>query len=210
MWNVHNAEESRNTRNTDDSLGSGTKLLLPSLSLGFPHEERETQFFYADCSSIVSSQLTDPTNARAHPAIHKLHRPRPGPKNNSLRLSPNLNSLLLFKITKNPSPSLPGMTSFTSPVLFSIWCFYSDIWDCHILPARAWTPALMSAPTHALNRKVLSLTKPKDKIYKTKNDNIKKILPQLYKRRKLWKRSLLVALDANFTYTYISSSSSCW
>ena len=48
----------RKTQNTDDSLGSGTKLLLPSLSLGFRHEERETQFFYADCSSIVSSQRT--------------------------------------------------------------------------------------------------------------------------------------------------------
>ena len=44
----------------------------------------------------------------------------------------------------------------------------------------AWTPALMSAPTHALSRKVINLTKPKDKIYKTKNDNIKKILLQLY------------------------------
>ena len=38
----------------------------------------------------------------------------------------------------------------------------------------------MSAPTHALSRKVLSLTKPKDKIYKTKNDDLKKILLQLY------------------------------
>ena len=38
----------------------------------------------------------------------------------------------------------------------------------------------MFAPTHALSRKVLCLTKPKDKIYKTKNDNIKKILLQLY------------------------------
>ena len=65
------------------------------------------------------------------------------------------------------------MPSFTSPVLFTIWGFYCDICDCHILPARAWTPALMSASTHALSRKVLSLTKQKDKIYKTKNDNIK-------------------------------------
>ena len=32
----------------------------------------------------------------------------------------------------------------------------------------------MSAPMHALSRKVLSLTKPKDKIYKMKNDNTKK------------------------------------
>ena len=83
MWNVHMFIRIgiRKTRNTDESLGSGTKLLLPSLSLGFQHEERETQFFYADCSSIVSSQLTDRTNAHAHPAAHKLDRPRPGPKN---------------------------------------------------------------------------------------------------------------------------------
>ena len=101
-------------------------------------------------------------------------------KINSLRLSPNLNSPLLFKIAKNPSPSLTGMISFKSPGLFPIWGFYCDICDCHILPASAWTPALISAPTHALSRKVLSLTKPKDKIYKTKNDNIKKILLQLY------------------------------
>ncbi len=74
--------EIRKTRNTDDFLGSGTKLLLPSLSLGFSiRGERETQSFYADCSSIVSSQLTDETNARAHPAVHKLDWPRTGPKN---------------------------------------------------------------------------------------------------------------------------------
>ena len=34
----------RNTRNTDDSLGSGTQLLLPSWLLRIWHEERETQF----------------------------------------------------------------------------------------------------------------------------------------------------------------------
>ena len=109
----------RKTRNTDDSLGTGTKLLLPSLSFGFRHEERETHFFYADCSSIVSSQLPDSTNERAHPAVHNWTGLTQVRKINSLRLSPNINSLLLFKITKNPSPSLPGMTSFTSPVPFS-------------------------------------------------------------------------------------------
>ena len=76
-------------------------------------------------------------------------------KINLLRLSPNLNSLFLFKITKNPSPSLPGMMSVTSPVTFPIWGFYCDICHCHILPAHAWTPALMSAPTQALSRKVI-------------------------------------------------------
>ena len=127
----------KKTRNTDDSIVSGTKLLLPSLSLGFRHEERERQFFYVDCSSIVSSQLTDPTNVHAHHAVHKLDSPRPDSNPNSSRLSPNLNSLLFAKITKNPSPSLSGMTSFTSPIPFSNWGFYCDICDCHILPARA-------------------------------------------------------------------------
>ena len=181
MWNIH--RESRNTRNTNDSLGSGTKLLLPSSSLGFSTRgERDTQFFYADGSSIVSSQLTDPTNARAHPLDHNwtgLTQLQKSTRFVEVQISTHC---FFFKITKNPCPSLPGMTSFTSPVLFTIRSFYYDICDCHILPACAWTPALMSAPTHALSRKVLSLTKLKDKIYKTKN-NIKKILPQLYNTR---------------------------
>ena len=127
----------RKARNTDDSLGTVTKLLLPSLSLGFRREERDPQFFYADCSSIVSFQFTDSTNTRAHLAVHKLTGLALVWKINSHRLSPNLTSLLLFKITKNPSQSLPGMMSFTTPVLFLIWDFYCDICDCHILPLRA-------------------------------------------------------------------------
>ena len=106
-----------------------------TLSLGFQHEDRETQFFYADCSFIVSSQLTDTINsfARTPQSTNgtSLAQVR---KINSLRLSPNLNSLLLFKIPWNPSPSLPRMTSFKSPVPFPIRGFYCDICDCHILP----------------------------------------------------------------------------
>ena len=45
-----------------------------------------------------------------------------------------------FQIPKSSAP--PGMTSFTTPVSFSIWDFYSDISDCYSLPALAWTPAL--------------------------------------------------------------------
>ena len=78
--------------------------------------ERDIQFFYADCSSSVSFQLTDTTNARAHSAVHNWTGLTQVQK--SLHLSPNPNSLLLFKITKIPNPSLPGMTSFTSPVYF--------------------------------------------------------------------------------------------
>ena len=55
-------------------------------------------------------------------------------------------------------------------VLFSIWDFYFDISEWHILPARAWTPVLMLHLTNPCDKwKVLSLTKPKGKIYKTKS-----------------------------------------
>ena len=122
------------TRSPDDSLGSGTKLLLPSLSLGFRHKERERDNFSmltVRPSSVLNS-LTQPTCTPQSTNWPGLAQVR---KINSLCQSPNLNSLLLFKITKNPSPSLPGMTSFPFP----IWGFYCDICDCHILPARVNT-----------------------------------------------------------------------
>ena len=103
------------SQNTDDSLGSGTKLLLPSWLLGFRHEEREKIFYYADCSSSLSSQLTDPTNA-----LTSRSKQLDSPRSKSQLASSSLKSQLraFFKIPKNPSPSLTGMTSFTSPVSF--------------------------------------------------------------------------------------------
>ena len=48
--------------------------------------------------------------------------------------------------------------------------FFFDISEWHILPARAWTPALMLHLTNpCTKRKVLSLAKLKGKIYKTKS-----------------------------------------
>ena len=109
----------RKTRNTDDFLGSGTKLLLPSLSLGFRHEERERHNFSmltVRPSSTLNS-LTKPMRVRTPQSTNCTGLVQVL-KINSLRLASNPNSLLLFKITKNPSPSLPGMTSFTSPDYF--------------------------------------------------------------------------------------------
>ena len=109
----------------------------------FRHEEKETHFFTmltVRTSSALNS-LNQPT--RGHPVDpnwsglaqikHRLH-----------------SSIVEFQLTvfvffSNPtilSPSLWGMTSFTSAVSFSIWGFYHDICDCHILPASTWTPAL--------------------------------------------------------------------
>ena len=70
----------------------------------------------------------------------------------------------------NLSPRFRCVTSLTSPVTFSIWDFYFDISEWHILPACTWTHALMLHLTNpCAKRKVLSLTKPKGKIYKTKS-----------------------------------------
>ena len=55
-------------------------------------------------------------------------------------------------------------------VTFSIWDFYFDISEWYILPACAWTPALILHLTNpCTKRKVLSLTKLKGKKYKTKS-----------------------------------------
>ena len=54
-------------------------------------------------------------------------------------------------------------------VLIPIWGFYFNISEWHIPSERTWTPALMFHLTHVLSRKVLSLTNPKGKIYKTKS-----------------------------------------
>ena len=66
----------------------------------------------------------------------------------------------------------PRFRSWCHPhplVIFSIWGFYFDISEWHIRSVSAWTPALMLHLTNpCAKQKVLSLTKPKGKIYKTK------------------------------------------
>ena len=134
-WNVH-MHRNPETPETLTTLGSsGTKLLLPSWLLGFStRRERDT----------ISTMLTVPSDptTRVHPVVHNKTGLAQVQKSAS-----NLNSLPFFqKSRKILSPSLPCMTSFTSPVLFPLWGFYYDICDCYILPARAWTPALNVCP----------------------------------------------------------------
>ena len=142
------------------------KLLFTFLSLKvFRHEERETQSFYADCFYLISSQ----PNQRVAPIAHKFIWPRRAPKVN-LSFGGRNSTNCFFLKSQNPQPTLPGIMSFTSLVPFTIWEFYFDICEWCILPARAWTPALMLHLTNpCAKRKVLSLTKSKGKIYKTKS-----------------------------------------
>ena len=64
-----------------------------------------------------------------------------------------------------------GMWRHPHPLVsIHIWDFYFDISEWHILSACTWTSALMLYLTNpCTKRKVLILTKPKGKIYKTKS-----------------------------------------
>ena len=107
------AEDSRNTRNTDNSFGSGTKLLLPSWLLGVQHGERHT----------IVTMLTVPSDPTTRGAPT-----RP----NWSRLGWNLNSLLFSKYPRIPahcfrawrhshpqSYFLPGIFIMTSLIVTS-------------------------------------------------------------------------------------------
>ena len=97
-------------------------------------------------------------------------RPRRAPKVNRLLRTLKLNSLTFSKSQKSSAHASGAWRHSHRLVTFPIWDFYFDISEWHILPARAWTPALMLHLTNSCGkRKVLNLTKPKGKIYKTKS-----------------------------------------
>ena len=124
---------------------------------------RETQSFYADCFYIVSSQ----PNQRVAPVEHKFIWPSSALKVNLLLPRRELNSLLFRKSQPHASCAWRHPNPL---VTLSIWDFYFDISEWHILSARAWTPVLMLHLTNpCAKQKVLNLTKPKGKIYKTKS-----------------------------------------
>ena len=127
---VHMRRNPKNTRNTDDSLGSGTKLLLPSWLLGFRQEGRETHNSYdADCSSGVSSQLSSPTNARA-PCSKQLDSPRSKSQLTAFFSKYPRIPAHRFRAWRHSHPH----SYFLSGVF--IFC------DCRIFLARAWISAL--------------------------------------------------------------------
>ena len=163
MWNRHRESELHDIH----EIGSGTKVNYLWVKGYSTHDEREThtQYFYANCFYIVSSQ----PNQRSAPVAHKFVWPRPALNLNFFVRRQELNSLLFLK-SQNPQPTLPAMMSFTSLVAFPIWEFYFYICEWRILPARAWTHALILHLTNpCAKRKVLGLTKPKGKIYKIKS-----------------------------------------
>ena len=132
----------------------------------FWHEERETQSFYADCFYNVSSL----PNQCAGPIVHKFVWPRLGLNLNLPVRMQELNSLLFLKSQKS-SAHASGAWCHPHPlVLFPTGVLFWHLWMTHPPHTYMNTCAhVCTQLTHALSRKVLSLTKPKGKIYKMKS-----------------------------------------
>ena len=117
--------------------------------------ERETQSFYADCFYIVSSQ----PNQRAASVAHKVVWPRPA-------LSRSVAGTQLtdfFQISKS-STHASGAWRHSHPLVsIPTWDFYFDT------SSQRVNTCVNVAPNPCTKRKVLMLTKPKGKIYKTKS-----------------------------------------
>ena len=162
VWNRHRESEIHDIH----EIGLDTKLYYLWVKSYSTWGERDTQSFYADCFYIVSSQ----PNQRAAPVMHKVVWPRPALNLDPLVRRQELNSLTFSQIIKS-SAHASGAWRHSHPlVTIPIWDFYFDISEWHILSARVWIPALMLHLTNQwAKRKVLSLTKPKGKIYKTKS-----------------------------------------
>ena len=145
-------------------IGSGTKLLFTFLSLNvFRQEERERATIFL-CWLLLRLQLsTQPTRGArsvqsrlASPSSEsQLSSPEGGNTTHSFfsNLSPRFRCVT--------SPQYPDSNSYLG---FLFWHF----WMTHPLLARVKTRVNVT-PNSCAKRKVLTLTKPKGKIYKTKS-----------------------------------------
>ena len=145
-------------RNTDDSLCSGTKRLLTFfLLLVFSTRgERDTIF----------TMLTVPSDPTTRGASRRPQTRLASPRSESQLASSSIRSQLtaFLKITKIPSPSLPGMTSTTPQVHFLSGVFIMTSVIVTSSTREREHLHSMCAPARALSRTVLSLTKPNYRI----------------------------------------------
>ena len=167
-------EESENTRNTLTTLfwfRYETFIYLFEFKV-FRHDERETQFL-----TMLSVRTSSALNSLTQPTIRHPADPNwSGLTQIKNRLPSSCVEYRLTAFFQIPK-SLPGRMSFTSPVLFPLGFLLWHLWLSHPPSARVNTCTQCVDLTNLCTKqKVLSLTKPKGKIYKTKNDNIKKSL----------------------------------
>ena len=122
-------------------VSSDTKLSLPSWLLVFRHEERERHNFLLcwlfHLSPPRAAHLVDLTSLASPRLKNQLASPRS---------ESQLTAFFFFRNHPKSSAHRFQAWRHSHPVPISIQGFYYDICDCHILPARAWTPALNVCP----------------------------------------------------------------
>ena len=153
--------------------------------------KREAQSFYDDFSICFP-----PPTSRAAPAA----RPRRAPKVNLLLRTLELDSLTFFQIPQNPPRTLPMHDVIHIPQshFLSGVSIVTSLNDTSAPHAHEHLRSCLHLTNPCAKRKVLSLTKPNGKIYKTKSlghyitqsREWRSALPYSY-----WKGSLLVTLD---------------
>ena len=121
------------------------------LSLGFQHQERDTQFLLCWLFHLTPPCAAHPVDPTGLAQVRISTRP--------VYIQISINCIFFQKSPKILSPSLPGMTSFTYPGFFIMTSVIITS-----SPREREHLRSMCAPTRALSRRVLSLTKPKDKI----------------------------------------------
>ena len=144
-------------------IGSGTKLFITiELKSYSTWGERDTIFL---CWLLLYRQPSIQPTRGARSAQSRLASPssesQPSSSESGTQLTAFSQILAHASVAwRHPNTLVP----------ITIWNFYFDISEWHILSARAWTPAFMLHLTNpCAKRKVLSQTKPKGKIYKTKS-----------------------------------------
>ena len=189
MWNRHNVHKmfiniyrnpkTRNSRNYEtllfikyeklyDFLVQAQNFWVKPLSKRFfdVRRERDTIFL---CWLLLHRQLsTQPTGGARSAQI------RLASASSECRLYPSEagTQLTAFLKSQKSSAHAPGAWCHSHPMvpIFYLGFLFWYLWMTHPLHARAWTPAFMLHLTNACaKRKVLSLTKPIGKIYKTKS-----------------------------------------
>ena len=160
MWNRHR----ESVLHEIHEIGSGTKLYYLWVK-GFRHEERERHNL-SMLTAFTSSALNLTRGARST----QIRLASPSSECRISRSEAGTQLTAFSQISKS-SAHASGAWRHSHPlVTISIWDFYFDIYEWHILTARAWTPALMLHLTKPCTKlKVLILTKPKGKTYKRKS-----------------------------------------
>ena len=124
--------------------------------------ERDTIFL---CWLLLHLQLSTQPTRGTHSAQSRLASTSPESQPSSSEAGTQLTAFSQISAHASGTWHHPNTL-----VPIPIWDFYFDISEWHILSVRTWTPALMLHLTNpCAKRKVLSLTKPKGKIYKTKS-----------------------------------------